>query len=399
MHIIFEFRVAYVDTKSRVLVYEPKKVYFNYLNGYFIIDLFLVLPLAQRILGPFPEMSNWSSELAEVLYFLQYLAVLCRLLSMFGDQPTTAFFFESWSSKFGINLLAFFLLSHVVGSFWYDFALNRVDQCLHKACGEPWCENFIYCKPRYKYGKFKNEPSLKIWKNNNNATACFSSDGYDYGIYVQAVSLMKESNLPMRYIFSLFWGFQQISTMAGNQLPAFFVAEVLFTMFITATGLLLFSFLIGNMQTFFQALGSRGLEKSVRGLDIEQWMSHQKLSEELKMKIRESEQNNWVTTRGVNELMLLGNLPEDLQRDIRRHLFKFDKILPVVAWMDESILDAIREKMKQKTYIKGSRVLVRGGLIDRMVFIGQGKLEGMSALKNLYIVYRALCSKQRWTKI
>ena len=38
-----------------------------------------------------------------------------------------------------------------------------------------------------------------------------------------------------------------------------------------------------------------------------------------------AERYNWAATRGVNEVMLLESLPEDLQRDIRRHLFKFVK--------------------------------------------------------------------------
>lgn len=41
--------------------------------------------------------------------------------------------------------------------------------------------------------------------------------------------------------------------------------------------------------------------------------------------VRQAERYNWAATRGVNEEMLLENLPEDLQRDIRRHLFKFIK--------------------------------------------------------------------------
>lgn len=41
--------------------------------------------------------------------------------------------------------------------------------------------------------------------------------------------------------------------------------------------------------------------------------------------VRQAERYNWAATRGVNEVMLLENLPEDLQRDIRRHLFKFVK--------------------------------------------------------------------------
>lgn len=378
LHIMFKFRVASIDPESRVLVYDPKKVALNYLFGYFIFDLILFLPLPQKFYEWILKMSNWSSGPIGVIYFLQYLVLLCRLLSMIADQSTSAFVYESWLSKFVVNLLAFFLFSHVVGSLWYYFALNRVGQCLVNACGEPWCLKYIICEPRNQSGNFKDDPtSWKKWKNNNKATACFAPHGFDYGIYGPVVSLMKKSNLPMRYIYSLFWGFQQISTMAGNQTPSFFVVEVLFTMFISAAGLLLFSLLIGNIQNFLQALGRRKLKMSVRGLDVEQWMSHRRLPEELKRQIRVSERYNWLATRGVNELMLLENLPEDLQRDIRRHLFKFDKKFPFVALMNESILDAIRERMKQKTYIEGSRILVCGGLIDKMVFIVQGKLESI----------------------
>jgi len=42
-------------------------------------------------------------------------------------------------------------------------------------------------------------------------------------------------------------------------------------------------------------------------------------------RVREAERYHWAATRGVNEEILLEDLPEDLQRDIRRHLFKFVK--------------------------------------------------------------------------
>jgi len=43
--------------------------------------------------------------------------------------------------------------------------------------------------------------------------------------------------------------------------------------------------------------------------------------------------------------------------------------------MDEPILDAICERLKQKTYIKGSKILSQGGLVEKMVFVVRGKLE------------------------
>lgn len=45
--------------------------------------------------------------------------------------------------------------------------------------------------------------------------------------------------------------------------------------------------------------------------------------------------------------------------------------------MDEPILDAICERLRQKTYIKGSKILYPGGLIEKMVFIVRGKMESI----------------------
>ncbi|XP_009631220.3 probable cyclic nucleotide-gated ion channel 20, chloroplastic [Nicotiana tomentosiformis] len=75
--------------------------------------------------------------------------------------------------------------------------------------------------------------------------------------------------------------------------------------------------------------------------------------------------------------MLLENLPEDLLRDIRRHLFNFIKKVRIFALLDEPIIDAICERLRQKTYIAGSKVLYRGGLVDKMVFIIRGKMESI----------------------
>lgn len=47
-------------------------------------------------------------------------------------------------------------------------------------------------------------------------------------------------------------------------------------------------------------------------------------------RVRQAERYNWAATRGVNEEMLLENLPEDLQREIRRHLFTFIKKVSIV---------------------------------------------------------------------
>ncbi|XLR24080.1 hypothetical protein S83_051980, partial [Arachis hypogaea] len=55
------------------------------------------------------------------------------------------------------------------------------------------------------------------WNNNTDAVACLnppSQDSFVYGIYQNVEPLVTETNVINKYIYSLFWRFQQISTLA-----------------------------------------------------------------------------------------------------------------------------------------------------------------------------------------
>ncbi|KAK1406402.1 hypothetical protein QVD17_41699 [Tagetes erecta] len=392
IHMLVQFRLAFISPESRVvgagdLVDDPKKIALHYLFGFFFLDLFIVLPLPQIIvILILPKTialsgANYAKNLLRSAILVQYLPRLFRYLPLLAGQSSTNFIFESAWANFVINLLTFVLAGHVVGSCWYLFGLQRVNQCLRDACrnsgfnsGLEKCNKLIDCGHGHRSMRDEMNP---MWEQNVNASACFDKDGFPYGIYVNAVNLTTENSVITRYIYSFFWGFQQISTLAGNQVPSYFVWEVLFTMGIIGLGLLLFALLIGNMQNFLQGLGRRRLEMSLRRRDVEQWMSHRHLPEDLRKKVRDSERYNWAATRGVDEEVLMENLPEDLQRDIRRHLFKFVKKVRIFAVMDEPILDAICERLRQKTYIEGGTTLYEGGFVTKMVFIVRGKMESI----------------------
>ncbi|RDY01516.1 putative cyclic nucleotide-gated ion channel 20, chloroplastic, partial [Mucuna pruriens] len=391
LNILLQFRLAYVSPESRVvgagdLVDHPKKIALNYLRRYFLFDLFVVFPLPQiMIFLVLPKHlgvsgANYAKNLLRAVILVQYIPKLFRILPLLIGQSPTGFIFESAWANFIINLLIFMLASHVVGSCWYLFGLQRVNQCLRDACGNSHidrCMTVIDCGRHDHFRNHQSDQTSALWKNNADAIACLnpSSIGFQYGIYVNAVRLTTETSMVNKYVYSLFWGFQQISTLAGSLTPSYFWGEVLFTMAIIGLGLLLFAVLIGNIQNFLQGLGRRRLEMQLRGRDVEQWMSHRRLPEDLRKKVRQAERYNWTATKGVNEEMLLENLPEDLQRDIRRHLFKFVKKVRIFTLMDEPILDAICEKLRQKTYIKGSIILTQGSVVEKMIFIVRGKLE------------------------
>ncbi|KAI3762811.1 hypothetical protein L1987_53252 [Smallanthus sonchifolius] len=80
-------------------------------------------------------------------------------------------------------------------------------------------------------------------------------------------------------------------------------------------------------------------------------------------------------TQGVDEEILIENLPEDLQIDISRHRFIFVKNVQIFARMNQPVLDAICERIKPHTYIKEGTTLYKGGFVTKMVFIVRGKME------------------------
>ncbi|KAL0719279.1 hypothetical protein Bca4012_068603 [Brassica carinata] len=380
INILLQFRMAYVAPETRIvgagqLVDHPRKIARNYLRGKFFLDLFIVLPIPQiMILSILPAHIGTSTAGSErniirSTFLVQYIPKLYRFLPLLAGQTPTGFIFESAWASFVINLLTFMLAGHAVGSCWYFSGLERVKKCLLHAWNNSVDErrNLIDCAR----GNIHASASLRtLWRDNASVNACFQESGFSYGIYVKAVNLTTQPSIFTRFSYSIFWGFQQISTLAGNLSPSYSVGEVFFTMGIIGLGLLLFARLIGNMHNFLQALDRRRMEMMLRRRDVEQWMSH-------RLRVREAERFNWAATRGVNEELLFENMPEDLRRDIKRHLFKFLKKVRIFSLMDESILDSIRERLKQRTYISSSTVLHRRGLVEKMVFIVRGEMESI----------------------
>ncbi|KAK8358109.1 hypothetical protein V6Z11_A05G462600 [Gossypium hirsutum] len=145
--------------------------------------------------------------------------------------------------------------------------------------------------------------------------------------------------------------------------------------FISISGLVLFSFLIGNMQTYLQSTTTRLEEMRVKRRDAEQWMSHRFLPENLRERIRRYEQYRWQETRGVDEENLLRNLPKDLRRDIKRHLcLALLMRVPMFEKMDEQLLDAMCDRLKPVLYTEESYIVREGDPVDEMLFIMRGKL-------------------------
>lgn len=256
LRMLMEFRIGFISPESRVvgtgdLVDGPIKIMLRYLSGFFFLDLLIVLPVPQ-IIVLFIQPNGLSSPgarnakfLLQTVTLIQYAPRLYRFLPVLAGQSPSGFIFESTWANFVINFLAYVLAGHVIGSCWYMLGLLRVNKCLEGVCRNSTfadCKKFIDCGRGTNYGSLEGYPEWNVWKQDENLNACFSEDGtFNYGIYKTAVNLITENSLMRKYVYSSFWGLQQISTLGGNQIPSYYEGEVFFSMGIIGLGLLTFS--------------------------------------------------------------------------------------------------------------------------------------------------------------
>ncbi|CAL9243332.1 unnamed protein product [Arabidopsis halleri] len=383
IHIIFQFRTGFIAPSSRVfgrgvLVEDKREIAKRYLSSHFIIDILAVLPLPQMvILVIIPHMRGSLSlntkNMLKFIVFFQYIPRFIRIYPLYKEVTRTSGILTetAWAGA-AFNLFLYMLASHVFGAFWYLFSIERETVCWKQACektNSSCIPSLLYCDRQIPGGNaFLNE-SCPIQTPNTTL--------FDFGIFLNALQsgVVESQDFPQKFFYCFWWGLQNLSSLGQNLETSTYVWEICFAVFISIAGLVLFSFLIGNMQTYLQSTTTRLEEMRVKRRDAEQWMSHRLLPENLRKRIRRYEQYKWQETRGVDEENLLSNLPKDLRRDIKRHLcLALLMRVPMFEKMDEQLLDALCDRLQPVLYTEESYIVREGDPVDEMLFIMRGKL-------------------------
>ncbi|KAK9071652.1 hypothetical protein SSX86_008081 [Deinandra increscens subsp. villosa] len=386
VHIIFQFRTGFIPPSSRVfgrgvLVEDAWEIAKRYLSSYFLVDILAVLPLPQVvILIIIPRLGGSRSlntkNLLKFVVFFQYIPRMLRIYPLYKEVTRTSGILTetAWAGA-AFNLFLYMLASHVFGAFWYLFSIERETTCWRHACGNISGTNVSQCVDS---SFFCDYPSHNVTYLN---TSCpiveMDNPPYDFGIFLPALQsgVVNSTDFPQKFFYCFWWGLQNLSSLGQNLKTSTFVWEICFAVFISISGLVLFSFLIGNMQTYLQSTTIRLEEMRVKRRDAEQWMSHRLLPQPLKERIRRYEQYKWQETRGVDEDNLIRNLPKDLRRDIRRHLcLQLLKRVPMFEKMDDQLMDALCDRLKPVLYTEHSYIVREGDPVDEMHFVMRGKL-------------------------
>ncbi|WOH05125.1 hypothetical protein DCAR_0624538 [Daucus carota subsp. sativus] len=391
LHIVMKFRMAFVAPSSRVfgrgeLVMDSHQIAMRYLKSDFIIDLAASLPLPQ-ILNWYvvPAMKNNSADHAHntlvLILLIQYVPRLFvmfplnqRIIKTTGVVANTA-----WAGA-AYNLVLYMLASHVLGAAWYLMSIGRQhscwrDECLAEQHRVPPCNfTFLDCN---SLGQIQRAYWLNFTKVLSTCDANNLDSTFKFGMFSDAfTSEVAMSPMYEKYLYSLWWGLRNLSSYGQNLQTSTYIGETLFCILLSISGLILFAQLIGNMQSYLQSMSVRLEEWRIKKRDTEEWMRHRQLPPALQERVRRFVQYRWVATKGVDEEAILKSLPQDLRRDIQRHLcLKLVQRVPFFSQMDVQLLDAICERLVSSLSTQDSYIFQEGDPVNEMLFIIRGQLE------------------------
>ncbi|KAA8547940.1 hypothetical protein F0562_004369 [Nyssa sinensis] len=396
-HVWLQLRLAYVSKESLVvgcgkLVWDARAIASHYvrsLKGLWF-DVFVILPVPQAVYWLVipkllrEEQINLIMTTLQLIFLFQFLPKVYHCFSLTRRmRKVTGYIFGTIWWGFGLNLIAYFLVSHAAGGYWYFLSIQRIALCLSKQCDRSKnCSLSFPCSKEVCYRSFGNSCGFNSTTMVKTPLCLDNSGPFPFGIYQFALPLISSDSIIIKILYSNLWGLMSLSTMGNNLAPTSHWLELMFCICVVLGGLMLFTLLVGNIQVFLHAVMSRRRKAQQRYQDMEWWMRRRQLPSPLKNRVRHLEYQRWATMGGDEEMELIQDLPEGLRRDIK-HFLCLDLIqkVPLFHNLDQLILDNICDRIKPLLFSKYEKIMREGDPVQLMVFIVHGRVKRSQSLR------------------
>ncbi|XP_034203524.1 cyclic nucleotide-gated ion channel 1-like [Prunus dulcis] len=306
-----------------------------------LIDILAILPLPQvAILIFFSKMRDLRSldtirmVIMNLFVILQYVPRLLRTylsckefkMTLKGDIRGTPMWLKGV-----LNFFMYILASHVFGAIWYFFAIQRVGICWRDSCRkENGCSASTFSC--HDHHTFRNIAFL----NDLCPMSPTNATRFDFGIYAKVLQsgISGSTNYFQKFSYCFWLGLRHLSSLGSNLEPSIDGWENLFAAFISIIGLLLFLYLIGNLQTYMQLDTARiqayrhnmkvKQEMEKKDNEIELWLSKngipKNLINDIKSKIMNKVRQELEENRDADMDKIFSNLPSNLQNQIMDYM-------------------------------------------------------------------------------
>ncbi|XP_020418705.1 cyclic nucleotide-gated ion channel 1-like [Prunus persica] len=356
-----------------------------------LIGAFLILPIPQLAIVVFFFKSAGSGHFGQrvttvnvflVMHYPARVFLIYRFSKYLKNKPKTGV-------QAALYFFFYVLSSHVLGGFWYFFSIQREISCWHQ-----FCENAISCGATdYCSGStsrnitFLNElcPS-----NPPNATV------FNFGIFLDAIQygITRSMHFPTKFFYCVWWGVRNLSNFGTNMQTSSYVWENCFAIIVSLIGLLLFLYLLGNLQIYMQQALQKSLDKEELGRKID------KKKKKIKKCMEMHGISNDTVGRilgGIRENKLEKNIDGEVdvnyifsvlnkdKREIMRHDICWKKLKNAkeLQNMNDQDLQMICPYLKPKIF-KENEILVEAGQpLNAMLIIIAGSMQAYLPIRDV----------------
>ncbi|ONI03389.1 hypothetical protein PRUPE_6G254400 [Prunus persica] len=274
-----------------------------------------------------------------------------------------------------LNFILYILASYVFGTFWYFFSIQRQVECWGHACQSGnGCEFRIF--------DCDDDVTLRNVTLLNDLCPINPSNAkvFDFGIYLDALQsgMLGSTDFPRKVLQCFSWGVRNLSSFGSNLRTSMNAWETLFVVSICISGLLLFIYLLGHLQTFMQATNKEywirrkmwKIDSDIIRMSDEYGLSNntEDIHKIVRRQLRREED--------LDVENIFSILPFYVQNIIKRHLLlpKLKKV-PTLQGIDENVLaDIFLDHLEQVIYDGGNYIIREGEPLDMMIFISRGSV-------------------------
>ncbi|KAF4380226.1 hypothetical protein F8388_024519 [Cannabis sativa] len=368
-HVCFRLRNALKMSNEFHLSILTKFPWFRLL-----IDNLSFLPLPQVAISLyFSEITGSKSltgrKFINSVLLLQYVP---RLLRVYLSAKEIGKGFDSLINQLVWVRCAFFFFlylnfGHVFGALWYFYSFFRETACWHEAC--------IYdlpteCKPGPFDCSLTSHPINNLTKLNQYCPINPPDPKiFNFGMFSEAIEsrIVNNTDFLTKFSLSFFWGLKNLSSFGSNLDTSGNVVENWFAILISILGLLLFLYLIGNLQTYMQ-LETMKSEEHRKKISIIQPEIDSYLTDYVIPLRKKKFINKYLTSQKIREggdidVKYLFSILEE-HADQGQH--KSHEV-PSFQNIDENVYEMICKFLKPVSYLEKSYIIRKGEPIDMLL--------------------------------
>ena len=335
--IIINFFLAYYDYQDE-LVCSKKKIFFNYLNGWFILDIIGVFPFGQILnTSRYTTLARISKlprlyKLIRMTKFLRILKIIKernKILKYLIDILRVGPGFE----RLFASLLSIFMFCHIASCFWFMMA------------------------------ELIDDPSNWVIR-------------YDF---------VDKSNFD-KYIASFYWITQTVITVGYGDITPGNKFERSISCILMFIGVFFYSFTIGSLSTLLSNLDSKNASFDQKMNTLIQIRNHYKINNLLYNRVKRALKYGHVKT-DEEKILFLNELPMHLRVELSVIMYK--KIIEgIELFMNKPniLIALIGPFLKFINICKDESIFTEGEYADEMYFVRSGKVALVIKEYNNFIV-------------